>query len=175
MLLDASSSTAARRASSVPAPLRAKEERVVVHSNDVQSHTLCPLLQSKYCIVAHRTRRILTRTGGATKTKMEERRSVVVIGAGLAGLRCAQLLKPHYPDVLVVEASAEGIGGRLKQVRRRGDLVFSGGSRSSPSLFPRATATVQLAARAGAFDGARSGFCASTNPAAFLGLARARH
>jgi hypothetical protein len=46
----------------------------------------------------------------------EEHRSVVVIGAGLAGLRCAQLLKPHYPDVLVVEARADGIGGRVKQV-----------------------------------------------------------
>jgi len=83
----------------------------------------------------------------------EERRSVVVIGAGLAGLRCAQLLKPHYPDVLVVEASDEGIGGRVKQVRRRGDVGFSAGRLP---VHPSLPAPVQLAARAGAFDGARS-------------------
>lgn len=58
----------------------------------------------------------------------EERRSVVVIGAGLAGLRCAQLLKPYYPDVLVVEASPDGIGGRLKQVRD-GEGIASGARR----------------------------------------------
>jgi predicted NAD/FAD-dependent oxidoreductase len=66
----------------------------------------------------------------------EERRSVVVIGAGLAGLRCAQLLKPHYPDVLVVEASTEGIGGRVRQVSEA--RQHSGAPRRAAAS-PRAT------------------------------------
>lgn len=44
--------------------------------------------------------------------------SVVVIGAGLSGLYCAQQLKKSLPDVLVVEAD-DDIGGRVRQVRAR--------------------------------------------------------
>ncbi|KAG1670019.1 hypothetical protein FOA52_011175 [Chlamydomonas sp. UWO 241] len=45
---------------------------------------------------------------------MEEYHSVVVIGAGAAGLYAAQLLRGRYPDVVVVEAQPR-IGGRIKQ------------------------------------------------------------
>lgn len=41
--------------------------------------------------------------------------SVVVIGAGVAGLAAARQLLPVFPDLLVLEA-AERIGGRIKQV-----------------------------------------------------------
>jgi cation diffusion facilitator CzcD-associated flavoprotein CzcO len=46
---------------------------------------------------------------------METFHSVVVIGAGAAGLFAGQLLKSQFPDVLVVEAQ-DRIGGRIKQV-----------------------------------------------------------
>ncbi|KAK9804891.1 hypothetical protein WJX72_010512 [[Myrmecia] bisecta] len=41
--------------------------------------------------------------------------SVVVVGAGVAGLYTAKLLQLQYPDLLVVEASHR-IGGRIQQV-----------------------------------------------------------
>lgn len=44
--------------------------------------------------------------------------SVIVVGAGLSGLYCAQQLKKSLPDVLVVEADQD-IGGRVRQVRAR--------------------------------------------------------
>lgn len=47
----------------------------------------------------------------------ESYHSVVVIGAGAAGLFAAQQLKARVPDVLVVEAQ-DRVGGRIKQVRR---------------------------------------------------------
>eukprot|EP00891_Asterochloris_glomerata_P008389 jgi/Astpho2/8389/e_gw1.00122.39.1_t len=40
--------------------------------------------------------------------------SVVIVGAGFAGLQAARLLKPACPDLLVLEA-ADTIGGRVKQ------------------------------------------------------------
>jgi uncharacterized protein with NAD-binding domain and iron-sulfur cluster len=43
-------------------------------------------------------------------------RSLVIIGAGLAGLQAAQHLKDQYTDLLIVEA-ASNIGGRIQQVK----------------------------------------------------------
>lgn len=47
---------------------------------------------------------------------MQQEYSCIVVGAGLAGLYCAQQLKKSLPDVLVVEAHQD-IGGRVRQVR----------------------------------------------------------
>ena len=44
-----------------------------------------------------------------------ENHSVVVVGAGLAGLYAAKLLQPHFKDVLVLEAT-DRPGGRVRQV-----------------------------------------------------------
>lgn len=44
---------------------------------------------------------------------LPERADVVVVGAGLAGLRCAQVLTDAGRDVLVLEAS-DGVGGRVR-------------------------------------------------------------
>lgn len=46
---------------------------------------------------------------------MEQNCSVVVVGAGISGLRAAQLLKNQFPDVLVVEADNK-VGGRVQAV-----------------------------------------------------------
>ncbi|KAG2437442.1 hypothetical protein HXX76_006092 [Chlamydomonas incerta] len=46
---------------------------------------------------------------------MESYHSVAVIGAGVAGLYAARLLKEKFPDVVVLEAQNR-IGGRVKQV-----------------------------------------------------------
>jgi monoamine oxidase len=48
-------------------------------------------------------------------TQHDSYHSVVVVGAGLAGLYAAHLLNKHFPDVIVVEAQNR-IGGRVKQV-----------------------------------------------------------
>lgn len=44
-----------------------------------------------------------------------EHHSVVIVGAGLAGLYAAKLLRPHLPDVIVLEAT-DRPGGRVRQV-----------------------------------------------------------
>ena len=41
--------------------------------------------------------------------------SVIIVGAGIAGLTAAKRLLPVFPDLLVVEAGAN-TGGRIKQV-----------------------------------------------------------
>ena len=53
----------------------------------------------------------------ANQPGREEYHSVVVVGAGVAGLQAARQLLRSFPDLLVLEAS-ERIGGRIKQVRR---------------------------------------------------------
>jgi phytoene dehydrogenase-like protein len=54
-----------------------------------------------------------------------ERVDVVVVGAGLAGLRCARELGRAGLDVLVVEAS-DGVGGRVRTDRIDGFLLDRG-------------------------------------------------
>ncbi|WP_416956198.1 NAD(P)/FAD-dependent oxidoreductase [Nocardioides sp. T5] len=53
------------------------------------------------------------------------RADVVVVGAGLAGLRCAQVLTDAGRDVVVLEAS-DGVGGRIRTDRVDGFLVDRG-------------------------------------------------
>jgi glycine/D-amino acid oxidase-like deaminating enzyme len=53
------------------------------------------------------------------------RADVVVVGAGLAGLRCAQALAGAGRDVVVLEAS-DGVGGRIRTDRVDGFLVDRG-------------------------------------------------
>lgn len=53
------------------------------------------------------------------------RADVVVVGAGLAGLRCAQVLAAAGRDVVVLEAS-DGVGGRIRTDRVDGFLVDRG-------------------------------------------------
>lgn len=47
--------------------------------------------------------------------RVDEHRTIVVIGAGPSGLYAAQCLKQSYPDLLVVEAQNH-VGGRIRQV-----------------------------------------------------------
>ena len=53
------------------------------------------------------------------------RADVVVVGAGLAGLRCAQVLQDAGRDVVVLEASDE-VGGRIRTDRVDGFLADRG-------------------------------------------------
>lgn len=56
---------------------------------------------------------------------MSQSNSVVVVGAGLAGLFAAKLLQPHYKDVLVLEAT-DRPGGRVRQAGFSiADLIFN--------------------------------------------------
>lgn len=56
--------------------------------------------------------------GGSEGLEGVPHHSVVIVGAGLAGLYAARLLRPAFSDLLVVEASPSP-GGRIKQARLR--------------------------------------------------------
>ena len=58
---------------------------------------------------------------------INHRYDVVVIGAGISGLACAQALKNSGKSVLVLEAK-ERIGGRLYSVKHEGDIFDLGAS-----------------------------------------------
>ena len=49
------------------------------------------------------------------QTKTGSYHSVIIVGAGIAGLTAAKRLISVFPDLLVVEAGANR-GGRIKQV-----------------------------------------------------------
>lgn len=61
----------------------------------------------------------------ATLGTVADRADVVVVGAGLAGLRAAQLLRAAGREVVVVEA-ADGIGGRVRTDRVDGFTLDRG-------------------------------------------------
>ncbi|KAG5185246.1 hypothetical protein JKP88DRAFT_312853, partial [Tribonema minus] len=72
--------------------------------------------------------------------------SVIIVGAGIAGLRCAQVLKEELPEagIIVLEA-ADGIGGRIQQ-----DTTFVPGMTlelGAEFLHGSATSMTQLARR----------------------------
>src|SRR5215211_7413544 len=50
---------------------------------------------------------------------------VVVVGAGLAGLTCAKVLREHRAEVAVFEAS-DGVGGRVRTDEQDGFLLDRG-------------------------------------------------
>ena len=52
------------------------------------------------------------------------KRNVVVVGAGLAGLYAAKLLRPAFPDIVVLEANDKP-GGRVQQARAAVELNCS--------------------------------------------------
>ena len=47
-------------------------------------------------------------------TSIVEHHSAVIVGAGLAGLYAAKLLRAHFPDLIVFEAT-DRPGGRVRQ------------------------------------------------------------
>ena len=74
------------------------------------------------------------------------RHDVVVVGAGLAGLRCAVLLAGAGLDVAVLEAS-DGVGGRVRTDRMDGFLLDRGFQVFSDA-YPAARAALDLEALA---------------------------
>src|SRR5262245_58738115 len=64
----------------------------------------------------------MTETGS---TGANERPDVLIVGAGLSGLRCAQLLTQAGLQVRVIEA-ADGVGGRVRTDRLDGFLLDRG-------------------------------------------------
>ena len=70
------------------------------------------------CVHEPQTTADLTQAYSACGTHVpddcNETHSVIVVGAGLAGLYAAKLLHKRYPDVIVLEAT-EQPGGRVRQ------------------------------------------------------------
>ena len=52
----------------------------------------------------------------------EQKKTVVVVGAGIAGLRAASVLHRHGVNVIVLEAR-DRIGGRISTTRKEGNVV----------------------------------------------------
>jgi renalase len=75
---------------------------------------------------------------------------IAVIGAGIAGLTCAQELARADASVTVFERS-RGLGGRLA-TRRHGDLVFDHGAQFISTRSRTFVAYAQSAVRAGVLD-----------------------
>ncbi len=73
-----------------------------------------------------------------------EQRDVVVVGAGLAGLRCARELSRAGCGVTVLEAS-DGVGGRVRTDRQDG-FTFDRGFQVLNDAYPEARRALDLAA-----------------------------
>ncbi|MBV9546933.1 MAG: FAD-dependent oxidoreductase [Chloroflexi bacterium] len=72
-----------------------------------------------------------------------ERRPVVVVGAGLAGLNCARLLAEHQVPVQVLEASSE-VGGRVRSERTSDGFVLDRGFQVLFTAYPALRRAVDL-------------------------------
>ncbi len=57
-------------------------------------------------------------------TNVPATHSVVVVGAGLAGLYAAKLLRQQFNDIIVLEAT-DRPGGRVRQARASVDIVLT--------------------------------------------------
>ena len=69
---------------------------------------------------------------------------VIVVGAGVAGLRCAQVLRAHRIESIVLEAS-DRVGGRIATDEIDGHLIDRGFQLLNPS-YPQASRALDLAA-----------------------------
>ena len=56
----------------------------------------------------------------SVKAGLPAQKNVVVIGAGIAGLRAASVLRTHGVQVVVLEARPDRIGGRIYTSRKAG-------------------------------------------------------
>lgn len=90
----------------LPWPGRRKRTRSSCDDGCLVSKLDCITLSFVRCVISY----------CPTPTMMQDRATVVVVGAGVAGLTAASRLRQlGIDDVLVVEA-AEHVGGRIKQV-----------------------------------------------------------
>ena len=69
---------------------------------------------------------------------------VIVVGAGVAGRRCAQVLRAHRIESIVLEAS-DRVGGRIATDEIDGHLIDRGFQLLNPS-YPQASRALDLAA-----------------------------